>query len=79
MKQQLNGLPIRYKYFLSLLVIVLLSFGIFAAINTYYLTSDSKKQMELSLTKTLEQTSELLTYNTSMIKYGSDIFVYQYA
>lgn len=43
MKQQLNGLPIRYKYFLSLLVIVLLSFGIFAAINTYYLTSDSKK------------------------------------
>ena len=50
MKQQLNGLPIRYKYFLSLLVIVLLSFGIFAAINTYYLTSDSKKQMELSLT-----------------------------
>lgn len=79
MKQKISGLPIRYKYFLSLLVIVLLSFGIFAAINTYYLTSDSKKQMEDSLQKTLEQTSELLIYNTSMIKYGSDIFVYQYA
>ena len=79
MKHKISGLPIRYKYLLSLLVIVLLSFSIFTVINTYYLASDSKKQMEDSLQKTLEQTSELLIYNTSMIKYGSDIFVYQYA
>ena len=79
MKGFLYNLPFKNKFYLSLLLVILLSFTVFGAINNVFLTNDYKTQAENSIQSNLEQTGTLLSYRTSIIKYGTDIFVYQFA
>ncbi|MCR5278943.1 MAG: histidine kinase [Lachnospiraceae bacterium] len=79
MRNFFYDISLKYKYFISLFIITLLSFLIFGVINAVFLRNDYLKQEEESLASRIEQSAALLGYRASMVKYGADIFAFQFA
>ncbi len=78
MRDFLENISLKYKYFISLLVIILLSFSIFGVVNTLFLQREYRQQEENAMLSAMERTTSLLEYQTSMVKYGADIFAFQF-
>ncbi|MCR4587281.1 MAG: sensor histidine kinase [Lachnospiraceae bacterium] len=73
-----DNISLKYKYLIALLVVILLSFSIFGIVNTIYLRAEFREQEENTMISSMERTVSLLEYQTSMVKYGADIFAFQF-
>ena len=70
-----QDLSIKNKMFLSFLLILILSSGLFIAVNSYITADDTEKQARYSLEVVLEQSRSFLNYKTGSIRKVVDIMV----
>lgn len=65
----LNGLSIKYKIFISYLIIIIITIALFLTINYFRLSSDAEKQATYSASQTLLQTKKFLEYKINSAIY----------
>ncbi|MFC5470601.1 sensor histidine kinase [Cohnella suwonensis] len=70
-----QDLSIKSKMFVSFLLILTLSSGLFIGVNSYITADDTEKQARYSLEVVLEQSRSFLNYKTSSIRKVVDIMV----
>ncbi|QJD84225.1 cache domain-containing sensor histidine kinase [Cohnella herbarum] len=70
-----RDLSIKNKMFISFLLILTVSSGLFIVVNSYITANDTEKQARYSLEVVLEQSRSFLNYKTSSIRKVVDIMV----
>ncbi|WP_239618743.1 cache domain-containing sensor histidine kinase [Cohnella mopanensis] len=70
-----RDLSIKNKMFISFLLILTVSSGLFIVVNSYITSNDTEKQARYSLEVVLEQSRSFLNYKTSSIRKVVDIMV----
>ncbi len=70
-----RDLSIKNKMFISFLLILIVSSGLFILVNSYITAGDTEKQARYSLEVVLEQSRSFLNYKTSSIRKVVDIMV----
>ena len=65
----LNGLSIRYKIFISYLIIIIITIALFLILNYLRIPSDTEKQAIYSASQTLLQTKKFLEYKINSAIY----------
>lgn len=70
-----RDLSIKNKMFISFLLVLTVSSGLFIVVNSYLTANDTEKQARYSLEVVLEQSRSFLNYKTSSIRKVVDIMV----
>lgn len=73
---KINDLSIRYKLFISYLVLIALPICLFLIINLYYSSRESEQRALYSLRQVMDQTRSILEFKTESIKNLLDVLAF---